>query len=165
MKNNIVMLGAVIVALLIGAYAGYAYEKNKFVGITNQMTADFQRQLADASKLSETLMKSGGIPTEVVMKAKDQNFQTDPEGMTLYTFDKDTKDKSNCTGECLVKWPPYLANEVVPPSLPKNVDSIKTADGKMQFTWNGKPLYYFAEDTQAGDKNGDGVGGVWHLAK
>jgi predicted lipoprotein with Yx(FWY)xxD motif len=29
----------------------------------------------------------------------------------------------------------------------------------------GKPLYRYAGDAQAGDVNGDGVGGVWHVAK
>jgi len=29
------------------------------------------------------------------------------KGMTLYTFDKDTKGKSNCDGDCLKMWPAY----------------------------------------------------------
>ena len=29
----------------------------------------------------------------------------------------------------------------------------------------GKPLYLFVKDTKPGDTSGDGVGGVWHLAK
>ncbi|HUM18196.1 MAG TPA: hypothetical protein VL086_21070, partial [Candidatus Nitrosotalea sp.] len=31
---------------------------------------------------------------------------TDAQGMTLYTYDKDTAGKSNCTGECAEYWPP-----------------------------------------------------------
>jgi len=35
-------------------------------------------------------------------------YLTDGKGMALYTYDKDTKDKSNCTGVCLTNWPPFL---------------------------------------------------------
>jgi predicted lipoprotein with Yx(FWY)xxD motif len=37
-------------------------------------------------------------------------------------------------------------------------------DGTMQVSYNGKPLYYFAKDTKAGDTNGQGVGGKWFIA-
>jgi predicted lipoprotein with Yx(FWY)xxD motif len=33
---------------------------------------------------------------------------TDAEGMTLYTFDKDTKSTSTCYDACATGWPPYL---------------------------------------------------------
>jgi len=34
---------------------------------------------------------------------------TDEKGMTLYTFDKDGKGKSNCYDQCAKAWPPYAA--------------------------------------------------------
>ena len=42
--------------------------------------------------------------------------------------------------------------------------TITWADGTTQVTFKDVPLYYFAGDQAAGDKNGDGVGGIWHLA-
>ena len=33
------------------------------------------------------------------------------------------------------------------------------------WAYDGKPLYYFVKDTKAGDVTGEGVGGVWHVAK
>lgn len=42
---------------------------------------------------------------------------------------------------------------------------VESHDGKRQWAYNGKPLYLFAKDTKPGDTTGDGVGGVWHLAK
>ena len=30
---------------------------------------------------------------------------------------------------------------------------------------NGKPLYFYAADVQAGDAKGDGQGGVWHAVR
>src|SRR5262249_11544235 len=34
---------------------------------------------------------------------------TDANGMTLYTFDKDEKGKSNCYDKCAANWPPLKA--------------------------------------------------------
>ncbi|HGG05709.1 MAG TPA: hypothetical protein ENK28_09650 [Aliiroseovarius sp.] len=31
--------------------------------------------------------------------------------------------------------------------------------------YRGQPLYLYAGDSKPGDINGDGVAGVWHLAK
>ncbi|MGO8034090.1 hypothetical protein ACC712_37820, partial [Rhizobium ruizarguesonis] len=31
------------------------------------------------------------------------------KGMVIYTFDKDTKGKSNCEKDCLKKWPAFHA--------------------------------------------------------
>jgi predicted lipoprotein with Yx(FWY)xxD motif len=46
-----------------------------------------------------------------------------------------------------------------------SVATFERPDGSMQITVSGKPLYRYAGDVQAGDVNGDGVGGVWHVAK
>ena len=43
--------------------------------------------------------------------------------------------------------------------------TVPRTDGSgAQVSYNGDPLYYYAGDTAAGQTNGDGVGGVWHLA-
>ncbi|TIX38252.1 MAG: hypothetical protein E5V36_22130, partial [Mesorhizobium sp.] len=33
------------------------------------------------------------------------------------------------------------------------------------WAYEGKPLYTFIKDKKAGDVTGEGVGGVWHIAK
>jgi predicted lipoprotein with Yx(FWY)xxD motif len=92
----------------------------------------------------------------------------DAEGRTLYLFTNDTQNSgtSSCTGDCLVNWPPLLtdgdpvAGEGVDDSM---LGTITLPDGTTQVTYNGWPLYYYHEDTAAGDANGQGVGGVWFL--
>jgi predicted lipoprotein with Yx(FWY)xxD motif len=87
----------------------------------------------------------------------------DAAGRTLYTFDQDADHKSNCNGGCAAAWPPYLVNEG--DRNPANIGVVRRDDNALQWALNGKPLYYFAADAQAGDVKGDGQGGVWHAVR
>jgi predicted lipoprotein with Yx(FWY)xxD motif len=93
-----------------------------------------------------------------------------PNGLTLYTFDKDTPGKSNCgVGQCLTNWPPLSVSSGGATSVGAGLSSgdfstITRDDGTNQVTFHEIPLYYFAGDKAVGDTTGDGVGGVWHLA-
>ncbi|KIC45921.1 hypothetical protein RA28_09690 [Ruegeria sp. ANG-S4] len=85
------------------------------------------------------------------------------EKMTLYTFDKDEKDKSNCYGDCATKWPPLTADDSV--ELSKGYSLIERTDGTKQVAYKGQPLYLWFKDQKPGDMTGDGVKDVWHVAK
>ena len=85
------------------------------------------------------------------------------EGKTLYTFDKDVANKSNCNGGCAAAWPPFV---VANPALAGGDFSIvKRDDGVAQWAYKGKALYFFAGDAKAGEVNGDKQGGVWHVIR
>lgn len=83
-------------------------------------------------------------------------------GMTLYTFDKDSAGVSVCYDDCAINWPPYLAEsgEDMP-----GLSTIDRKDGKKQWAKDGMPLYFWVGDAEPGETNGDGVGGVWHVAR
>jgi predicted lipoprotein with Yx(FWY)xxD motif len=89
---------------------------------------------------------------------------TGPNGMTLYTFDRDTagSGKSVCNGPCATLWPPLLASDSDKPASDYAI--VVRDDGRKQWAYKGKPLYYFARDTKAGEKTGDGFNQVWKLA-
>jgi len=94
--------------------------------------------------------------------AASHAHMTAENGMTLYIFDKDTADTSVCYDDCAVNWPPYMAdNGTTMPGL----DAIERKDGSKQWAKDGKPLYFWVGDTEPGETNGDGVGGVWHVAR
>ena len=84
-------------------------------------------------------------------------------GHTLYTSDKDAANKSNCNDGCAANWPPFLVKE--DDRTPATFNVITRDDGSKQWAVNGKPLYFFAADVQAGDAKGDGKGGVWHVIR
>ena len=84
-------------------------------------------------------------------------------GRTLYTFDKDAANKSNCNGGCATAWPPFLVKEG--DRAAAELRAITRDDGTKQWALNDKPLYFFAADVQPGEAKGDGQGGVWHVAR
>jgi predicted lipoprotein with Yx(FWY)xxD motif len=84
-------------------------------------------------------------------------------GDTLYTYDKDAPDQSNCTGACAAIWPPAAAGR---DSQPKGDFSIFTRpSGSRQWAYKGKPLYTYTFDGGTGSISGDGVDGTWHAAR
>jgi predicted lipoprotein with Yx(FWY)xxD motif len=123
------------------------------------------------TKISKTLL---GVFTAAALASSGMAFAADPamvkngmmvdqKGMTLYTFDKDADGKSMCNGSCAESWPPLMA-----PADGKAAGEwtmIKRDDGKMQWAYDGKPMYTFKMDKKAGDMMGDGKMDMWHAAK
>jgi predicted lipoprotein with Yx(FWY)xxD motif len=85
------------------------------------------------------------------------------DGMTLYTFDKDEPNKSNCYDDCAKNWPPLMAAADAQPEGEWTI--VERTDGTRMWAYDGKPLYLWVKDTKPGDVTGEGVGGVWHVAK
>ena len=82
------------------------------------------------------------------------------KGFALYTYSRDTRNHSNCNGQCLGVWPPLtLAKGIVPAGRGvSDLGVIVRSNGKRQVTYRGRPLYFFASDTRAGQTKGQGVG-------
>ncbi len=104
----------------------------------------------------------------VTLKAVSSPLGTilvDQDGKTLYLFEADSKNKSNCSGGCLSLWPPIMANGKATAGSGVTAGMIGTATGSSQVTYAGHPLYWFSGDTKAGDTNGQGLddfGGEWY---
>lgn len=87
----------------------------------------------------------------------------DAKGMTLYVNDKDTPGKSTCNGGCAANWPPLAATAA---DKANGTWTIATRDdGSLQWAYNGKPVYGWKNDKAPGEATGDGVGGIWHVAR
>ena len=123
---------------------------------------------APAETATGAVPATGAATVDVSESADFGPILVDSAGMSLYLFTKDTQNSgaSTCTGDCLVKWPALVtdgdpvAGEGVDESL---LGTITRDDGTTQVTYNGWPLYYYAEDTAPGDTTGQGVGDVWFL--
>lgn len=87
------------------------------------------------------------------------------DGLTLYLFTEDEPGVSNCVDDCVAAWPvlsPAGAEPVAGDGVDEGLlDTIERDDGATQVTYDGWPLYFFAEDGEPGDVEGQGVNDVW----
>jgi len=73
----------------------------------------------------------------------------DTKKQAIYIFEKDPKGETVCYGECAEAWPPVYtdgeprATGGVKQSL---LGTVKRRDGKLQVTYAGKPLYFYAHE-------------------
>jgi predicted lipoprotein with Yx(FWY)xxD motif len=81
-------------------------------------------------------------------------------GKTLYMFAQDKSTKSTCSGNCATFWPPLLTTgspKAGPGVTASLLGTTHRADGKLQVTYHGHPLYFFANDKKAGETGGEGI--------
>jgi predicted lipoprotein with Yx(FWY)xxD motif len=101
---------------------------------------------------------SGGGNSSATVSSKSGQL-VDAKGAALYTNDQDKSGQVMCTGSCASVWVP-LASSGKPsagPGVSGKLGTVKRADGTMQVTLDGKPLYTFAEDNGSSKATGDGA--------
>lgn len=76
---------------------------------------------------------------------------------SLYTWDKDQPNKSNCTGDCARVWIPALAPASAQPLGEWTI--IQRGPGVRQWAFRKKPVYTFSEDTGRASLAGSEVPG------
>lgn len=111
------------------------------------------------------------VPAErAQIVGKDSKFGRilfDANGQVVYVFEIDARNRSACTrAECVKAWPPVLTRE--PPSAGAGADTnllgtIRRSDGRLQVTYNGRPLYFYEHESPGEIKchNVDLHGGLW----
>jgi predicted lipoprotein with Yx(FWY)xxD motif len=114
---------------------------------------------------TSTTASASGIKTAVI---NGHTVLVDSAGFVLYWYAPDTPTTSKCTGTCATYWPPLIGT----PSLASGITlagklgTIKRANGQLQATYDGHPLYLFKSDTAAGQWTGnnlDASGGLWWM--
>jgi predicted lipoprotein with Yx(FWY)xxD motif len=95
----------------------------------------------------------------------------DGRGFALYAFTRDRRDRTRCSGACAAAWPPYTVDRK--PRAGKGVagrrlGTIRRADGSLQVTYAGRPLYYYVGDRSPGQvlcQNVVEFGGTWLVVR
>jgi len=76
-----------------------------------------------------------------------------PDGRTLYLLTKDDAGKSTCYDACAKVWPPLTVDGRHSPTAadgaPGRLGMTTRNDGSRQVTYDGWPLYYYAQDAAA----------------
>lgn len=98
-----------------------------------------------------------------------------PNGRTLYVYqdDEDEDLGYQCDEACSENFPPLVVSNRVfldrgapagtLSALDRHADSWRAQ--RVQVTYGGRPLYYWSRDTNPGDVTGDGIAGLWRVAR
>ena|SRR5436309_15227949 len=95
----------------------------------------------------------------------------DGRGKALYAFTRDPRGRSACKGPCAAVWPPFVVRTPPQPGSgisAKLVGTTRRADGTLQVTYAGRPLYYYVGDRKPGEvrcQNVSEFGGVWLVVR
>lgn len=116
---------------------------------------------------------AGGAPAGPASVHETNGLLVDGAGKTLYFADQEAGGAIHCTGGCLGFWSPatVVDSAAVVGQLPGLASTRRPDNGAQQLTYQGKPLYTFRLDADAGQRTGDNVsdnfGGqafTWHAA-
>ena len=108
------------------------------------------------------------------LTARDSRFGRilfDGKGFTLYAFTRDPRGKSVCSGACAGAWPPYLVAKAARPGAgtrARLLGTTRRADGRLQVTYAGRPLYYYVGERSPGQilcQNVEEFGGLWLVTR
>jgi predicted lipoprotein with Yx(FWY)xxD motif len=150
LKRSAVLVLALAAVTLVVASAG-------FIGM-----ADFNL----TARVASTPTAKAPVKTATAtVSGKSETILTASNGMTLYYRTTDTPPSNVCSGACAQIWHPLLFKGTPPAvaGLPGKLTTQTTANGS-QVEYNGRPLYTYAGDSAPGQTNGEGKGGVWHVA-
>jgi predicted lipoprotein with Yx(FWY)xxD motif len=95
----------------------------------------------------------------------------DGRGFVLYAFTKDARGKSTCSGACAAAWPPYVVKQQARAGAGVTASLLGTArraDGSLQVSYAGRPLYYYVGDRSPGQilcQNVREYAGLWLLVR
>ena len=103
------------------------------------------------------------FPAKVGGSSKGMIF-VDLNGMTLYTFDRDTSgNASTCDGKCSERWKPLTATNDA--EAKGDFTVIVRSDGSRMWAYRYRPLYTSQSDKAPGDVNGFDGANLWHVAR
>jgi predicted lipoprotein with Yx(FWY)xxD motif len=115
------------------------------------------------------VVKAAAAPAISVRRTSHGKTLVDGQGRTLYLFEADRANMSNCTTSCLSVWPALTSSKATPRAsrgaVAGKIGTIRSHAGR-QVTYAGHPLYRYVGDHKAGDAKGQGLnqfGAKWYV--
>ena len=126
---------------------------------------------ATTTEETTTDSTAAGAPAArgTTIKLADSQFGQvlfDGDDQAMYLFEKETGPKAECYGECAAAWPPVTTDGGPQPGAGLKgslLGAIARDDGSTHVTYNGHPLYYYANEGPGvvTCHNVDEFGGLW----
>jgi predicted lipoprotein with Yx(FWY)xxD motif len=158
MKKHLFLTCIISIAVIMGLGG---CSKSKTTQTTT--TAIVSTTTATTTNSATSTTTLAAFTVNVNTKTGIGTYLVDGNGETLYWTALDSVGQSNVTGAVLGNWPIFYSSNIVVPSTLNASDfsSITRADGNMQTTYKGRPLYYYINDQTSGSTLGQGINGVW----
>lgn len=127
--------------------------------------------IAAAGVLDAAMASPANQPTVVVHPSRFGRILFDGRGFALYAFTRDRAGRSNCSGACATAWPPFIVKSkpaAQSGGTARLLGTTRRADGKLQATYAGRPLYYYIGDRRPGQilcQNVSEFGGLWLVVR
>lgn len=130
--------------------------------------------VAAAALTGPSARDAAGMELKLSLKIRNTRYGPilfDGKDRVLYGFTRDKRGgKSTCYGACAAAWPVYFskgkvkAMRGVKQSL---IGTVRRSNGRLQVTYNGWPLYYYAHEgpREVKCQNVDEFGGLWLVMK
>jgi predicted lipoprotein with Yx(FWY)xxD motif len=131
----------------------------------------------DAGPVSAASSASGMTDTVAVTSVDGVgDVLVDADGVALYSADQEADGEILCVDGCAAIWLPLTlpagaAGPIASEELEDRLGVVERPDGTEQVSFDGEPLYRFAEDPEPGTVTGDGFTDtfagtefVWHVA-
>jgi predicted lipoprotein with Yx(FWY)xxD motif len=163
MKLNNNGFGVIVVILIIAVVGILGFVGFRTFSINNEKPEPVAVQQTNKSEEKKEQ------PKGTIIKSGDSEFGTmlfNNEGQAIYIWEVEESSKAECYGDCAVAWPPVLTD-----GTPQASGSVKSellgtttrTDGTTQVTYNGHPLYYYANEKVGEVKchNISTHGGLW----
>jgi predicted lipoprotein with Yx(FWY)xxD motif len=156
-RTNVLIVASTLVASLLAACGSSSTNKPSGAaqGAYQSATTSSTQSAAPAALIVTKQSKLGTI------------LAYGPKRLTVYLFEGDHGTTLSCTGACAAAWPPVTGSPQGGAGvLGANLGSVTRPEGTTQVTYNGHPLYLFAQDKDNGDTYGQGVnafGASWYV--
>ena len=132
-----------VLVLAMGALAGCGGDNDDNAGTDGSEDAAMKRDAA-------AMKKDAAAGTAITLRDSDfGSMLFDSNRQAIYVFERDSRGKTVCYGDCAEAWPPVLtdgaptAENGVKASL---LGTITRRDGRKQVTYAGRPLYFYAHE-------------------
>jgi predicted lipoprotein with Yx(FWY)xxD motif len=122
------------------------------------------------SSTSEAKPKPRG-PKLMITDSDFGPILTNGRGRALYLFTADRSKTSNCSGDCATAWPPYVVKRKPVAGRGARsglIGTTRRADGRLQATYRGHPVYFYEADNEPGEVLCQAVyefGGFWYVLR
>lgn len=105
--------------------------------------------LAAAALLGAAAPPAYAAGTKITVRGSDFGrmlFGTSRQA--IYVFERDSRNRSRCFGECARLWPPVYTNgrPVAGPGTRASLLGTIRRGSRRQVTYRGRPLYYYARE-------------------